>query len=110
MWKSAAVVLVLGLAAAPASAQQGTNQPPSRLLDVRSMTFELWCQETQQYPAERCEERRAADVRMFEDYRTAVERYELQYLKDREDEQQAQQRVGSDPSQTVQQLQDRPVQ
>ena len=50
-------------------------------LNVRPMDFDLWCQQTQRYTIERCTARRDEDVKAFEDYRTAIERYELDYLK-----------------------------
>ena len=68
--------------------------------DVKTMTFELWCQETQRYPAERCSARRPADVRAFEGYRAAVERYELQYLKQVQRERQIRDSINRDPTAT----------
>ena len=49
--------------------------------NVRTMDFDLWCQQTQRYAADRCAARRAEDVKAFEDYRSSIERYELDYLK-----------------------------
>ena len=74
----AVVSALLFLGSATASAQ-----PLSGPLnyDVKTLTFELWCQETQRYPTERCNARRPADVAAFEAYRASIERYELQYLK-----------------------------
>ena len=68
--------------------------------DVKNMTFELWCQETQRYPIERCQARRPADVKAFEDYRAAVERYELQYLKQIQRERQIRDAINRDPTAT----------
>lgn len=68
--------------------------------DVKTLTFELWCQETQRYPAERCNARRPADVAAFEAYRAAIERYELQYLKQAERERLIRDSVNRDPMQS----------
>jgi hypothetical protein len=74
--------------------------------DVKTMTFELWCQETQRYPAERCAARRPADVAAFESYRAAIERYELQYLKQVDRERQIRDAVNRDPMQSATRRQD----
>ena len=60
---------------------------------VQSMNFDLWCQETQRYAVDRCDERRAEDVREFENYRNIIERYELQYLQQKRRNAEAEQRA-----------------
>ena len=74
--------------------------------DVKTMTFELWCQETQRYAPERCQARRPADVAAFESYRAAIERYELQYLKQVDRERQIRDAVNRDPMQSATKRQD----
>jgi len=74
--------------------------------DVKNMTFEMWCQETQRYPAERCLARSQADLTAFENYRAAIERYELQYLKQLERERQIRDSVTRDPTQAATSRQD----
>src|SRR6266404_842207 len=74
--------------------------------NVRTMDFDLWCQQTQRYAAERCAARRAEDVKAFEDYRSSIERYELDYLKQVQKDQNARTRTNRDPSQTVSGKQD----
>ena len=69
--------------------------------DVKTLTFELWCQETQRYPAERCDARRPADLAAFEAYRASIERYELQYLKQVDRERQIRDSVNRDPMQST---------
>ena len=69
--------------------------------DVKNMTFEMWCQETQRYAADRCQARRPADLAAFENYRAAIERYELQYLKQIERERQIRDSVNRDPTQSA---------
>ena len=86
-----------------------SSQPP-RTYDVKNMNFDLWCQETQRYPVDRCGKRLPTDVKAFEDYRDAVERYELEYLKQVEQNRAAQERINRDPTQTERNRQDAPVQ
>ncbi len=82
-------VIVGGVFAASAAlgAQNGTS------LDVKMMSFSLWCQETQHYAFERCEARTAEDLRDFEIYRTTVENYEVDYLRNREQDNALEQRL-----------------
>ena len=74
--------------------------------DVKTLTFELWCQETQRYPIERCNARRPADLAAFEAYRASIERYELQYLKQADRERQIRDSVNRDPMQSTRSRQD----
>ena len=62
--------------AAPAAAQGS--------YDVKTMNFDLWCQETQHLPADRCDKRLPNDEADFEDYRAKVEKYEVPYLQGQE--------------------------
>ena len=50
---------------------------------ARNLYFDMWCQE-QGFEKARCDERRAEDVAQFEEYWRAVERYEEQYVVERE--------------------------
>ena len=102
-------LLLTGSAAYAQSVPTQTTIGP-RTYDVKSMNFDLWCQETQRFPAERCEKRAPTDVKAFEDYRAAVERYEIQYLKQREQERAASARGRLDTSRTVRTLEDQPIQ
>ena len=105
---------VLGLAGPGAASAQSSSVPsqageplsPPLSYDVKTMSFERWCQETQQYPSERCDARRPADVKAFQDYRDAVERYELEYLQQVQKDEEAKSRVNRDPTQTVRSKQD----
>jgi hypothetical protein len=70
------VVLALILpAATPGAFAQGSNY------DVKTMNFDMWCQEQAHLPADRCDKRTAEDEKTFEDYRTKIERYEVPYLQ-----------------------------
>lgn len=74
--------------------------------NVRTLDFDLWCQQTQRYEIDRCNARRPEDVKAFEDYRTAVERYELDYLKQQQRYDEFRARTTQDPLQNVQSKQD----
>jgi hypothetical protein len=63
------------LTALPALAQTGRNY------DVKTMNFDLWCQETQHLAPERCDKRLPEDEKVFEAYRAQIERYEVPYLQ-----------------------------
>jgi hypothetical protein len=69
--------LLLCLLAAPASAQVGKNY------DVKTMNFDLWCQEQAGLPVARCDKRLPEDEKTFEAYRATIERYEIPYLEEK---------------------------
>jgi hypothetical protein len=60
---------------------------------VQPMNFDLWCQETQHYDVDRCDQRRPADQREFEAYRSLIERYEMQYLMEQRRDAEAERRA-----------------
>src|SRR5256885_12776532 len=84
-----------------AQAQGRETTTGSTTFDVKIMTFDSWCQNTQRYNADRCQARRAEDVKAFEDYRGAVERYELDYLKQVQKERDIRSLTNRDPTATV---------
>ncbi|HEX4273346.1 MAG TPA: hypothetical protein VHZ32_18280 [Rhizomicrobium sp.] len=59
----------------PALAQTGKNY------DVKTMNFDLWCQEDAHLPPDRCDKRLPQDEQTFEAYRDKIERYEIPYLQ-----------------------------
>ena len=61
----------------------GSKMLSAPAAEARNLYFDLWCQE-QGYDKARCDERRAEDVAQFEEYWRAVERYEEQYVVERE--------------------------
>jgi hypothetical protein len=65
---------VLAALCLPASGQ-------SNRLDVKTLNFDLWCQETEHLPPDRCDKRLPQDEATFEDYRAKVEKYEVPYLE-----------------------------
>ena len=109
MRKPLFAILVAGLAAGLlppmgwAQAPQGERGLTlgTSTFNVQNMDFDLWCQQTQRYAADRCAARRPEDVKAFEDYRASIERYELDHLKQVQREQEVRTRINRDPSQTV---------
>jgi len=75
------ITAALALLAVPALGQGGPY-------DLQTMNFDLWCQETQHWSPERCDKRTPNDEATFEAYRAKVEKYEIPYLKSRENGQQ----------------------
>jgi hypothetical protein len=56
-------------------------------LPLTNMNFDLWCQEEQNLPPERCDKRTPQDEEAFEAYRSKIESYEIPYLEKKEQEQ-----------------------
>jgi hypothetical protein len=79
-------ILLLAAAMLAASVARVVAQGGS--LDLHPLNFDLWCQETQHLPPDRCDRRTARDEADFEAYRAKVEKYEIPYLKGRENGQQ----------------------
>jgi hypothetical protein len=74
------------LFALPASAQ-------STRYDVKTLNFDLWCQETAKINPDRCDKRLPEDEKQFEIYRAKIEKYEVPYLHNKQKEQQFDQDV-----------------
>ena len=68
-------------------------QAQNSRLDVKTLNFDLWCQETAKIDPDRCDKRTPEDEKAFEAYRAKIEKYEVPYLKRKEDEQLLDQRV-----------------
>lgn len=77
MNRTLAAFSLAALFALPAGAQ--TLRYP-----VKSMDFDIWCTEVERLPWQRCEERRKPDLDKFEAYRHTVEKYEIPYLRNKE--------------------------
>ena len=82
---SLAAVAALAITAV-AMGQPIPPAPNSTTLDVKDINFDLWCQETQHLPPDRCDKRIPQDENDFEAYRSRVERYEVPYLQQKQDE------------------------
>jgi hypothetical protein len=72
------------LLAASLSALALTVPAAAQRYDVQTINFDMWCQETQHLPADRCDKRLPSDEADFEDYRAKVEKYEIPYLQGKE--------------------------
>ena len=77
----AIVALVAALAPLAAQAQ-------SVRYDVKTINYDMWCQEQAKLPPERCDKRLPEDEKQFEAYRAKIEKYEVPYLKQKEEEEQ----------------------
>ena len=75
-----AAALAAAFFVSAASAQTGKNY------DVKTMNFDLWCQEQAHLPATRCDKRTPEDESNFESYRAQIERYEVPYLQQQQRE------------------------
>ena len=78
MSKTSLLVSAIVLLATNAAAQTGQNY------DVKTMNFDMWCQEQAHLPADRCDKRSPEDEKTFEEYRTKIERYEVPYLQEQQ--------------------------
>jgi hypothetical protein len=70
----------------PAAAQQNPADKTTRYA-TQEINFDLWCQETEKLPPERCDRRTPEDEAQFDAYRDAVDKYELKYLKRKQTDQ-----------------------
>jgi hypothetical protein len=61
-------------------------QAQSTRYDVKTLNFDLWCQETAKLDPDRCDKRTPEDEKNFESYRAKIEKYEIPYLKRKENE------------------------
>ncbi len=66
------------------AATQASAQPAN--YDVKTINFDLWCQEQAQLPPERCDKRLPEDEKTYEAFRQTIERYELSHLQDKQKE------------------------
>jgi hypothetical protein len=78
-----AIICLAALVALPAHAQQPTTH-----YDVKTINFDLWCQEQANLPPDRCDKRLPDDETKFEAYRAKIEKYEIPYLRRRQNDQQ----------------------
>lgn len=70
--------LLSGLALALATSAAHAQSYPIHKLD-----FDLWCTEEMHLPFDRCAKRLPDDLQTFDDYRTKIEKYELEHLKEK---------------------------
>lgn len=82
------MALGLALAGVAVAAVAQDNPPiaadpqaqPTRY-NVQEMNFDMWCQEQQHLPPDRCDKRLPEDDAAFNAYRSKIERYEIPYLQ-----------------------------
>ncbi len=77
----AAVAAALALPFAAAA-----QTPQSTTYDVKTINFDLWCQEVARIDPDRCDKRLPEDEQNFEAFRGTIEKYELSHLKDKQKE------------------------
>ena len=75
---SALLAVSLASGTSPALAQSQTTY------DVKTINFDLWCQEQANLPPNRCDKRLPEDEQQYEAFRDKVEKYEIPYLKDKQ--------------------------
>src|SRR5215475_9036286 len=78
---AAATVLAAAAIAQDNLAIPGDPQAQATRYNVQEMNFDMWCQEQQHLPAERCDKRLPEDDAAFNAYRSKIERYEIPYLQ-----------------------------
>jgi hypothetical protein len=79
--------VVAGLStAASAQLNPSPNNPESQgtRYNVQEMNFDMWCQEQQHLPPDRCDKRLPEDDEAFNTYRAKIERYEIPYLQEQQ--------------------------
>lgn len=92
--KSARLALAAALFALPILSAHAQ----STRYDVKTMNFDLWCQEQAKLPPDRCDKRLPDDDAKFEAYRAKIEKYEIPYLERKDHEEQLDRTVmHSDP-------------
>jgi hypothetical protein len=79
-WIAAALVALPVAAFAPAALAQGANYA------VKTMNFDLWCQEQQHLAPDRCDKRTPDDEKDFDAYRAKIEQYEIPYLQQKQND------------------------
>lgn len=91
MMKPAGIVLLLlsvaalcGVANAQDPPSPSDPQTRSVRYNVQEMNFDMWCQEEQHLPPDRCDKRLPEDDAAFSAYRAKVERYEIPYLQEQQ--------------------------
>jgi hypothetical protein len=66
-------------AAASVAAVGHVAAQPSQNRDIKTMNFDLWCQEQAALPPARCDKRTPEDESAFEAFRASLEHYETPY-------------------------------
>lgn len=77
------LILLSAAAMAALVARAGAQDAPYKLEDIN---FDLWCQEEQHLPPERCDKRLPQDDADYEAYVAKIEKYEVPYLQHKQEE------------------------
>jgi hypothetical protein len=77
---SALIAAVSGASVGAATAQTSPDQ------GMKTMNFDLWCQEQAKLPASRCDKRTPEDEKAFESHQTALEHYDVPYRSSQYDQ------------------------
>ena len=78
--------IAAGLLALPLSAFFAPTWAQGSNYDVKTMNFDLWCQEQQHLAPERCDKRTPEDEKDFDAYRSKIEEYEIPYLQQKQND------------------------
>ena len=75
------------------SVQALAQTPEQPYYDVHDINFDMWCQEQQHLPPDRCDKRLPQDDAAYQAYVDKIQKYEIPYLQDRERQQQLNQGI-----------------
>ena len=76
-----AAVFAVALTGFRANAQSANPYP------IHEMNFDMWCQEQQHLPPDRCDKRLPQDDAAFQAYSNKIENYEIPYLRHQQNDQ-----------------------
>jgi hypothetical protein len=86
MFRMLSAAFLIGGLAVPALAQPFPPAPSTPYLNLPEMNYDLWCQEVQHLPPARCDKRLPDDDKAFNAYRNTVEKYEVPYYQQKQDD------------------------
>jgi len=73
-------------AGAALAALVGRTQAQSGPYKLQEINFDMWCQEEQHLPPDRCDKRLPVDDATYQAYVSKIETYEVQYLQRKQQE------------------------
>jgi len=82
-------ILTAGFVLAAVTTRAEAQTPPrgDQPYPLYDMNYDMWCQEEQHLPPERCDKRLPDDDAAFQAYRNKIETYEIPFLQRKRDEQ-----------------------
>jgi hypothetical protein len=81
LMKRGGYLLLLGACAF--AAQPSLAQTTDTSYKLTEINFDMWCQEQQHLPPDRCDQRLPEDEKAFEAYVDTIQKYEIPYLRER---------------------------